>query len=268
LLFQTATLLLATHFTKASSQAGLPSSGWTFLTNLLLIEPYAHTTRAMIVSWTLVHEFGFYLLVAAGFAFAAGSRTYLGWLTFGMLLAFTSLFGLPQPGFLILNYWPEFMFGVLVYLARLETHRGRFKVQKALLAVIVAFASLSLFASVPDYSRQFPLAAVFALLLFFMAPLDHSIVHSKPLHWLGFIGGFSYSLYLVHAPLLVREANLAKRLVNPASLSLLVIIAGMWLVTVGFAYLFYRVCEVPLERLRFSFRHKHPIHPATPAAAH
>ena len=246
---------LFSPFSHAGDEVKLFPTPQVFLTNLALIEPYCGTPSALIVSWTLVYEFGFYLLVAVGLAIF--NRFGLGrfWVGSGVCLAFASFLKLPQPAFLVLNYWPEFLCGALIYLARLERLRNHHRCRWLYLLLIPVLAVMGLFVSHSERAGHFLIAGPFALLLYFLAPFDEQIVHARLLRWLGFIGAFSYSLYLIHATLLVRMSNFARRFVAPESAILGWIFLGMALGSVVGGYVFYQLCEVPLEVWRRHLRH-------------
>lgn len=253
--FQVATMLLVAPFSNASSQGPVVDSFWVLAANLLLLEPYAGLPRGMVVSWTLVYEFGFYVLVGLGFAFSKWFGSYRGWAGVGIALAPISFFNLPQPAFLVLNYWPEFIFGGLVYLALLEKARQRGGWQWTFLATIPALTLAGVSFSKGEHIQHLPYAAGYALLLYFLAPFDRHITGAGWLRWLGITGAFSYSLYLIHIPILMPLSNLIRRCVNPETPALSIVILALWIVTIGGGYLFYRFCEIPMERWRFRARH-------------
>jgi peptidoglycan/LPS O-acetylase OafA/YrhL len=242
--------LVAAHLSRSGADVKWLPTPLGFLTNLALVEPYCGTHSGLIVSWTLVYEVGFYLLVALGLLGATHCFTARIWVGAGVGLAFLSFFGLPQPAFLMLNYWPEFVCGALVYLARLENLRGHQTSQWLYLATIPALAVADILFSHFDHKWTLPGAAGFALLLYFLAALDRQILQLRWLRWLGVCGAFSYSLYLIHAPLLVRMNDVVHRLVSPGSPWLILVFTAMWCLAVLGGYCFYRICEVPLEKWR------------------
>lgn len=246
LLAQTGLTLVMVSLGHEAEKASLPASGWELLTNVLLIEPYAGTHRAMIVTWSLTCEFGFYLMVAAAFALSARRGPVQGWLWLALALALISFLPLPQFASAALTFWPEFVFGGLIYFARLTR-------QAPYIAFVPLLAGVGACASSAAAALHLFCAAVFALGLYFLAPLDARIVRIPWLRWLGSVGVFSYSLYLVHVPILMHLSNGARR-VRADGPFLLLVVAVMGLAAVGGGYLFYLLGERPLERLRFCMR--------------
>jgi len=247
--------ILCRPFTRADEVNLIPGL-FSFLTNLALVEPYFGTHPAMIVSWTLVYEFGFYVLVAVGYACTRKDGNHRSWVWAGVALAFVSFFPLPQPMFYVLNYWPEFLFGGLVYVARLERWRGEFTQQRVYVVMIpILVIAGFLLSKRLENNWHLVYAASYALLLYFLAPLDSRILHLRWLKWLGAVGAYSYSLYLIHVTILIRASNVVRRVLAPENSLMPFGIIGMGLSAVGGGYLFYRFLEAPLERWRRALRH-------------
>jgi peptidoglycan/LPS O-acetylase OafA/YrhL len=242
--------LAAMPFNRTTLRHNLPAGPLEATTNLLLLEPYLGVPSFLLVSWSLVYELGFYALAAIGFALArTGVR--VPWILFGgVLLAFLGLLGPWTGPFLILNFWPEFFSGVMVFFAIRSRSRGDVA-GRLIILLPAAFALVGVFA-LPDDHRAGQLigAAAFALLLFAVHPFDAKMASVRGWSWLGWVGTFSYSLYLIHVPVESRFLHMAGRWVGhdqPAQVFLLVL---GWLVAVAAAWCFYKVCEEPLEHWR------------------
>jgi peptidoglycan/LPS O-acetylase OafA/YrhL len=157
----------------------------------------------------------------------------------------------------VLNFWPEFLTGGVVFLALW------FKPRKTILSrlpllVPAAFAFTGCFA-LPDSERggQMIGASVFALVLYCLHPLDDAMCRLRPLVWLAWVGTFSYSLYLVHAPL-GRVINLGARIIPHDSAGFILLVVGSWATAIAGAWVFYQLCECPLERWRHRMRGNQP----------
>lgn len=262
------------HKTGTHWDISVPVTWQDILTHLLLIQNLAVTTEYKInhAFWSISIECQIYLVfpalvlfsrrlgtlltavVACGGAFLAieviphelGSQIsslviysiqtvidYLGLFALGMLgaaIAFSAQRGLPS----LRRYlpWTLLALGGLVAMCLLARHNG-----EALF--VPPYPELDIMDLVVG-------ASTVALLLAAMRP-GHTIVGAI-LGWkpLAKVGTFSYSLYLIHAPLL---QVIYQYLVAPLHLSVLaslsVLIAlGMPLI-VGSAYLFFLVCERP-----------------------
>jgi len=232
----------------------IPGSLTALLANALLLEPYTNMDPLLLVSWSLVFEVGFYLLVALGFAlWLAGINR---WLLFGMAfaLAIAGLLGAHLGPFFVLKFWPEFLCGSAIFLALWM--RGRHRLCGVFLAVPPLFALLAFLAS-DDTHRMVQMtgAALFALVLWALYPHDQYLAEQPGLRWLAKAGGISYSLYLVHAFTGGRAVSLLSRLIAHDSPAYLLVQIVGWLVAVAVAVGFHRMCEQPLERWRRQLFH-------------
>lgn len=250
-------LALATH-AAASLQnpqvlaANLPASGRQWLANLLLIEPYLQVPTLLLVSWSLVYEVTFYLVAAAGMGLL---RTGVPAVLIGgsaCLLAIVGHFGPWNGPLYFTNYWGEFLAGVCVCGAVTATHSG-------LVCCLLLIPCLLATAVWPGWpgatpSGAMPVAAVFALLLFALHRWDRQIADYAPLRWLAWIGTFSYSLYLTHMFLGLRLVNLAGRWIGSDSLWQALLQPAACGLSVGLAWLFFRLVEQPMEAVRKRLR--------------
>jgi exopolysaccharide production protein ExoZ len=199
LVLQTAAL----PFNHASLAGGVAS--WT--TALVLLEPLAGQPRVMLVSWSLAYEFAFYL-IAAGCWFVS-RETRRPWIAFaigGFLAAIQLVRGLEHLG--PLTYWPHFALGGVAWLLihRLPRWPGTVL---ALIAGGTCWLGARLFA--PGQQLPWLTSATFSVLLVLLAPLDSAVARWLPLRPLSSLGTISYSLYLVHVPVVSPLGNLARR---------------------------------------------------------
>ncbi|HXI69418.1 MAG TPA: acyltransferase [Verrucomicrobiae bacterium] len=252
-LFALALALISMPFNQTTLAHNLPAGPVAAVANVLLVEPYTGVPTFLLVSWSLVYELGFYLLVVCGFGLArAGVR--FPWLMAGAIaLGFLGLLGPWQGAGYILNFWPEFLAGGIVFLA-LWFKARQIMTSRLMLLIPVAFALVRLFAFPHlEQAGQMIGAAIFAMGLYLLHPFDERISKWRPLVWLAWVGTFSYSLYLVHVPL-GRVTNLGIRFIPPTSVWFIFLIAAYWVVAITGGWVFYRVCEAPLERWRHTLR--------------
>lgn len=240
----------ASPFNHVPLSKNLPADGFAWFANLLLIEPYVGVEPLLLVSWSLVFELGFYVLVAVGFwLFRAGMK--VGWVVhLAVLLGIAGLVGLNQGPFGVLGFWAEFVCGGLVFVALWLRHHLPAKTVWALLAILL-FAIVGAW-TLPAMERvgQMIGAAGFALLLFFLRPLDHRIAAITSMRWLASVGLISFSLYLVHVPLGLRLVSLGARWIPMDGPGMWLLQFAGWANSLFFGFLFYRLCEAPVERWR------------------
>lgn len=236
----------------------LTMTQWTYLTvrwaetNHGLLTPWFNPALFLGVHWSLNYEEQFYLLCALPLVLVPRVRipVLLGSLTGGIAV----LNGL-WPGRitgLFVDYWLQFFCGVavLLRLAVLQTDsaRRRFDVFLGVAAIGLAgvTAARGEFRFVQtrvQFFGQLTVCSLFALALISLRSVDSQVSASRPGRILGFVGSFSYSLYLVHRPLLEVldpwSRFVAERtgVAVADALVLGTVIAG--------AYLFHRVFERP-----------------------
>jgi peptidoglycan/LPS O-acetylase OafA/YrhL len=256
-LFALTLALVSMPFNHTTLAHNLPAGPVAAISNVLLIEPYVGTSTFLLVSWSLVYELGFYVLVATGFGFVRAGVRFPWLLATAIALGFLGLFGPWTGAMYILNFWPEFLTGGIVFLA-LWLKARQIASSQLLLLVPVAFAIVGIF-TLPHGERvgQMIGASAFALLLYGLHPLDEAISRWRPLAWLAWVGTFSYSLYLVHVPL-GRVIGLGTRVISPESVWFVFLVMAYWSVAIAGAWVFYRICESPLERWRHYLRRKPP----------
>lgn len=242
--------LAGSPFSNGSLSASLPFDNLGFISDVLLCHPYLNRHPVLGVSWTLVFEVGFYVLLALGICLTFRTRRWSPSFALGGGAAIAGVLGagtwLPT---YILTYWSEFYSGIAVFVF------VRFQGQQPLKAfgaatippglAILAIASHGL-----DDAGSILLAAIFAMVLMALKPYDRRIASWRSLRWLGICGTFSYSLYLIHQPLTTRAVNGMLKLFasSPLGVVLSVVIGVAIGVFAGAA--FYRLCELPLEKWR------------------
>jgi peptidoglycan/LPS O-acetylase OafA/YrhL len=222
--------------------------------NILLIQPYLGEKEFLVVSWSLVYEVAFYVIVALGLYFFRQGVKFGILFVGALILGFLGLREWPPGIFYVLNFWHEFLFGGIVYIALYLRHNHPQRAWLMMLLPII-LATTGLF-FMPSFWRmvELILAAVFAVLLFILKPLDNKILSMRFLSWLQAIGVISYSLYLVHVPLSGRVVNFGLRVFPSEHPAHIIIQMVGWAVGILGAWFFYLWCERPLERLRHRLR--------------
>ena len=219
-------IVVSSPFNKGSLQYALPANFEPWFASLLLIEPYLKTSSLLLVSWSLVYEWGFYILMAAGLFMLRrrihGNLIYL----IGFLLALAGLAGYSSGLLFVLKFWPEFFAGVSTFIVCQSLNKMRKTAMILILLLLPIFLAWREGLSPRAYMMIG--ASGFALLLCVLYPWDAVLSSWKPLEWLGKIGVFSYSLYLIHVPFGGAFRNLCMRFVSEVSPGFLLVQIGYW----------------------------------------
>ena len=228
--------------------AGLIPVGWEWASAAAATAHWLGQPTFLLVAWTLSYEIGFYILSAIGLALALRSRR--PWLGFCWGLGLL-LLGILIPGGLglpLIVSWPNFALGGVVWLVqhRIGSIQPRLLLGTLLMGAIFA-TGLWLTSS---QNSNFAFACGCAWLLMALQPWDRSIADWPALRWLGWVGTFSYSIYLIHAPIISRAFNLIGRWHAAAGIRALLLQSFACLVTVAVAWLFYQLVEVRCEVIR------------------
>ncbi|HUR56848.1 MAG TPA: acyltransferase family protein, partial [Opitutaceae bacterium] len=177
-------------------------------------------------------------------AFAAGA----------LLCLLPAVVKLDDPRTLPLVLWPEFFAGACVSFARRAAAAPRRGIFVAAIGVVTALAAIT-FLGAGSYDNVGHRAAIaFAAALYALAPIDRRMMTWNVVRLLGWFGAFSYSLYLLHVPIVSRLMNLAARLTAPSGAAF----AAAWIAALAFTvlagWLCWRYVEQPFERRRMAAR--------------
>lgn len=251
LLSQIALQILSSPFNRSPWRDALPEGRKEWLASIFLIEPYWELPSRLLVAWSLVYEWGFYVLMAFGLLMSLLRLPSALIFILAAALSFCGLAGHTSGLLFILKFWPEFFAGVILY-----SFLGQKQVFiKGILACTLFSLPVFLFCmeGLSPRSSMMIGATCFAVVLCFLRPWDDLIAAWKPIAWIGNVGTFSYSLYLIHVPFGGAFRNLFMRFVSESSPGFLIVQAGYWLFCISSAYLFFRLVEKPWELFRKNY---------------
>jgi len=217
-----------------------------------LAAPWFNPILLLGVHWSLNYEEQFYLLCGLILIFHRKARPVMLIAAFTAGVAFLNLLWPGRITGLFVDYWLQFFCGVLVYL---PLCRSRTKgTARALDALLIGAAIVLLicgwrrgeFPLLPNqlqFYGQLAICAVYALLLIGLRRYDEAASASLPVRALGFFGKFSYSIYLVHRPMLEALEPVSQSLQSNLGWAA----ADVWIIAAVLvsAYGFYRLFEKP-----------------------
>jgi peptidoglycan/LPS O-acetylase OafA/YrhL len=234
-------------FSSRTVHGALPESFSSFLSHAFLFDPVLNRQGNLLVSWTLSWEVSFYLF-AAGLIWIGISLPPRVAVVLALLTAFAGAGGMGWRVWPVLGGWAEFCCGgclLLAFDARQASRRTW-----PWLAVIGTLGAVG--ALCRGSESTLPLSALFAWILYVLRPYDEKLGNLRMGRWLGTLGVMSYSVYLIHAPIVSAARNLLSRLIPASSVWFLFPILAAALLALGGAWAFYRWVEAPLERWRKS----------------
>ena len=184
---------------------------WAAVTSHHVVVPWGNDALFCLPFWSLNYEEQFYLLIGAAVALSAAVRPALALAVLTALVAVLNLGTADLYTGLFFDYWLQFAVGLIVY-ARLCLVRRRgfvVAIDIALGAVLLALfwaararGDLVFVARTREFFGQLLVCVAFALVLVATRRFDAPITRSLPGRALAWLGAISYSLYLVHYPLI------------------------------------------------------------------
>lgn len=213
--------------------------------HLLYLQVLLRQPPINVVYWTLTYEIQFYLFLA--FMLVAARQLVVrarwrwawpaAWVMIAALafVAATGWFG-RLPAGVFLNLWATFFAGVLGYRAPADRRAG------------LALAALVVVMWLAPGSDTFARISAATALLLALALWTRRIERGLDWRWLQFLGTISYSLYLLHNPLIGATGFVLRRFVGEgltASILSLVVLVG---VSVAGAWAFWRTVELTAHR--------------------
>lgn len=228
----------------------LHTQSWqVYFSNLTLTQQIWNYPSLTVVSWTLSYELAFYLVCFLSIAFLHKRNKELMLpalhaLTVGVAAVMVANYdALPFP----LNLWVYFGVGVLLFDSMANPRK------KYLYGILIVVAGmLILFAArrvgwichgLHEPKRSVLVVIGTALLLWLLRSKDESLSRLLPVRALTFVGGFSYSLYLVHYFVLAFVIGLLHPWMGSVSPMLSVALA--FVLAIPVAWLFHWFAERP-----------------------
>ena len=230
----------ATPFNGLPAESAFPSTPQAWFANLTLCSTWMAQTVRLTVAWSLEFEIGFYVLLGFAILLAPAQRLF----RLVYYLGLTIIAHLPgmRDWAPILSQWPHFACGLAIYFAREKSLHLAARMIALLYPILVA----------GYYLWTSEVMAAFAPLvsLAILASLAIEPPLRLPLRYLGFIGVASYSIYLIHIPVMSPIMNLAKRLLPIESTAFMFVWLAQLALGVGAGLLFYLFVERQCERFR------------------
>lgn len=247
--------LLSTPFNGLPASSALPPSFAAAIADLAFLQLLWDTPSLLLVSWTLAYEAGFYLIAAGFFALKPllGKHTLILGST---LLAAICLISPPHLIGGLFAHWPEFWLGMFSHFLLAG---GRTRIGAAVLAILAATTISHPFGIASSLHGS---ALGTAAILLFAYRCDRQLADLACLRWLGFVGVWSYSLYLIHVPILSRTINLGSRFISSASGGYALLLVFSLAAALLAAWIFARLVEQPIEFWR---RRRRTVLAAQPA---
>lgn len=248
-----------------SAPGVFPASFAGLMRSVTLTETTFGDFPIMRVSWTLSAELAYYTLVCLGLYLAKLTRRPKLILAAGFVLAIvtaaTAAHELASLTSQTVAGWRHFMCGFLVSSVLLE-RRNRTLVGTWSICGIAALG-ISAWTQNPGYWRGW-MPAVLAIVLLISWPFESRFVRLRTLTWLRSCGIISYSIYLVHDPIVSRLTRLALRFPDlPEPVLFAVPLAGT-VFAVVVAKVFFAFVESPVEAWRKHRRRAHATAYANP----
>ncbi len=217
-----------------------------------LATPWFNPTLLLGVHWSLNYEEQFYILCGLLLLLQRHVRSAMSVVAFTLGISVLNVLWPGRITGLFVDYWLQFFCGVLVFVRLCQVKSAASaRALDAFLIVVVGVLAVSAYVrgEFPllndrvQFYGQLAICAAYALLLVALRRFDSSTSRWAPVQMLRFVGKFSYSLYLVHRPIL--------DLLDPASHWLQRhfgwAVSDLWVLSLVLlcAYVFYRIFEKP-----------------------
>lgn len=229
------------------------SLGW-LMSNITLSTFIFKHSLFVAQAWSLCYELAFYLIIAAILWIATKQRSAgtMLWTAHGLtILILVWLIISPHSVIYPFDLWPEFGLGILLYHL---THQGNYK-SLLMTLLIISVEIILLYAlhfgtwngtdpHTGEYATTYPFSLAFFVILYYFYKYDHNIMKFRITRVAGWLGTFSYTLYLTHLIIIgimnqiIDKFNLTS---NFIWLYLLLIVSG----AIIFARIFYIFAEYP-----------------------
>ena len=247
-------------FAVGHEPGAIPVAPSAWLRMLTLTEPWVVREPYLLVSWTLTYELGYYLLAVVAFGVARALRQPSFAFALGALVALAGSFTVLGVELPALRSWTDFFLGALVWLLLRPNPRPLPRAQLAVAGLVGVLLGLGAWMA----GTRDPWTGLgTAIALVVVHRVDAAFARSRALRALQVIGTFSFSLYLVHAPIVGKLRNLAGRWVESSAMATLIVVLAC-AIAIGAAWIFFVLVEKPSETMRRSIlsRERHETQPA------
>ena len=250
--------LVAAVFNGTLVANNVPNGALAWLGDLLLIQTYLGTSALLFVSWSLVYELTYYAMGGGALALRRWGCSTVGVLLLGALLMVPPVVGWNFRATFALGCWPDFFAGALAWFIT-RGKRDRTTVVAGVIFLVIAGAT----ALGGDQFGGLPRKVAMGTATFFGLIRVVPALAVTPNRWFGpfaWLGGISYSLYLIHVTVLSPYTNFVLRHVHPEKpVFCFLWLVGLALATVAGVALHWWV-EAPVERWRkIRWRHPAPV---------
>lgn len=235
---------------KVNGTAFIPPDFATILHHLTFTQRIAGIPHINIIFWTLCIEVQFYIVFAIFLWLTDALKSSFNIANIRLyLVAFASIFALAWPLGIIktilwqgnfIGFWYSFLSGVIVCWATLG--------QKSLLRFSIVFCFALVLTGI-FYQSSFVITVGLTSSIILLATITNRMHDWLNWAWLQWLGVVSYSLYLLHNPVVGASANVSKRFLPQSILGemlTLLLVMSACLLTAYFSYL---VIERPSIRL-------------------
>jgi exopolysaccharide production protein ExoZ len=238
-------------FTTLGKIGALPGSWADVFSHASLLDPALGRPGYLLVAWSLSWEVAFYfltsILLLAVSVIGAWSAIALA-----LLLAVAGTNAYCVTFLPSLSGWAEFVCGACVFAAYAAKLQGR--------AAWPWLASITMLGGIgcakDGIFSLLLFAALFALLLHGLRRYD-SLLNLAAGAWLGRIGLWSYSLYLIHAPFISYGRNFFSHFFPDSTPWFIMPIAFCICASIGVAWIFYTYIVTPIENWRHQLLQSH-----------
>ena len=237
--------LAASPFNQTDPISSIPASSWAWFGDLGLLHIAIGTPVYLLVSWSLFYELSYYLLAALTLSrFTIGPGRFPWLLNIGAALCFVPLLGPLAAPLKALGNWMDFFLGVLAWYAARRTFG--WSLYSAL--TVMGTATVLLFNH--HLLGIGPLVSGSVAILLWLTSRHSRWADALSPAPLLSLGAISYSLYLIHVPILSPLMNLAARLLPTTSYGF--VLAWFMAVVTAFvaAFGFNRLIESRCEKWR------------------
>lgn len=237
--------LIASPFNHTAWAASFPNSLLGWFGDLSLLHVALGQPIYLLVSWSLFFELCFYAVGAVALTIQRRRLFDPHWLLLiGALACAWPILDFNIGALRVLERWMDFYFGALAWqlVRRPPTMKKTMSAGLLFLACVLLFLSDKL-----EIGMITACATSLILVAFARVPVFGDLILPRPLVLLG---AASYSLYLIHVPLLSPMTNLVARIFSPQSYAFLILWPFLISLTFIGGFAFYHFVEIPLEKRR------------------